>query len=191
MNTQQVDLGAEVREASLSVREQLKDKHILITGVTGFVGKVLLTMIAAYAPEVRRVSVLIRSNKHHPDARSRFDKEVWTSEPFKAVKDLVDQERGSGQFKQWVDEKVNPVTGDITCTQLGMSGDVYQELTTGDPLELILHCAGNVSFDPPLDEALEVNTLGAAHKVELARDAGARRRLQEGWMSMSSVSSKM
>jgi long-chain acyl-CoA synthetase len=172
MNTQQVDLGAESSEASLSVREQLKDKHILITGVTGFVGKILLTMIAAYAPEVRRVSVLIRSNKHHPDARSRFDKEVWTSEPFKAVKDLVDQERGSGQFKQWVDEKVNPVTGDITCTQLGMGGDVYQELTTGDPLELILHCAGNVSFDPPLDEALEVNTLGAAHKVELARDAG-------------------
>ena len=172
MNIQQVGLGDEVSEAPLSVREQLKDKHILITGVTGFVGKVLLTMIAAYAPEVRRVSVLIRSNPRHSNARSRFDQEVWTSEPFKIVRDQIDQERGQGSFKEWVDDRINPVTGDITRAQLGMSDDTYQELTSGDPLELILHCAGNVSFDPPLDEALEVNTLGAAHKVELARDAG-------------------
>ena len=73
----------------LSVVKQLADKHILITGVTGFVGKVLLTMIAAYSPKVRKVSVLIRAN-HQGDAATRFKAEVCPSEPFKAAERLID-----------------------------------------------------------------------------------------------------
>ena len=156
---------------TLSVQEQLKGKHILITGVTGFVGKVLLTMIAAHSPSIRRISVLIRSNRSG-DAKARFETEVIPSEPFKATKKLVDERSGEGEFTKWVDSVISPVTGDITEDQLGLSDQDYHHLTREDPLELIIHCAGNVNFDPPLNEALEVNTLGAQHKVALARDAG-------------------
>ena len=149
----------------LSVVDQLSDQHLLITGVTGFVGKVLLTLIAARIPTVRKISVLIRSN-HRGSAKERFEAEVRHSEPFKATRDLVEK------FDEWIDRVVHPVTGDITEDQLGISDEDYHDLTRQDPLDLIIHCAGNVNFDPPLNEALEVNTLGAQHKVALARDAG-------------------
>ena len=157
--------------SSFSVIEQLSGKHIFITGVTGFVGKVLLTMIAQRIPQVRKLSVLIRTNKHFDNARDRFKAEVLTSEPFKAVRANIDQELGQGKFNEWVDKVIQPITGDITQDQLGMSPIDYHDLTQTDPIDIILHCAGNVNFDPPLNEALEVNTLGAKHKVSLARDA--------------------
>lgn len=157
---------------ALSVREHLNGKHIFVTGVTGFVGKVLLTMIATQIPNVRKLSILIRSNRNYPDAQQRFDAEVVTSEPFKAIQKRLDQEYGSGYFETWLKKTISPVTGDITAAQLGMSDENYRSLTKDDPIDIILHCAGNVNFDPPLNEALEVNTLGAAHKVEFAKAAG-------------------
>jgi len=153
-------------EPALSVVEQLEGKHLLLTGVTGFVGKVLLTMIGAHIKGVRKVSVLIRANKSYPSARERFDEQVMSSEPFKALM------RRDPDFEAWMRERVKPVTGDVTLERLGMSEEDYAHLTQEDPLDLIMHCAGNVNFDPPLNEALEVNTLGVAHKLELARDAG-------------------
>ena len=158
--------------APLSVIDQLSGKHVLITGVTGFVGKVLLSMIATHVPTVRRISVLIRANKKYSDAQSRFDAEVRPSEPFKAIQTQIDADQGEGSFTRWLDQVITPVTGDITQAQLGIHDEAYHDLTQNDPLEIILHCAGNVSFDPPLNEALDVNTLGASHKVELAKAAG-------------------
>ena len=58
---------------------------MFITGVTGFVGKVLLAMFAARVTTVRRVSVLVRTNRDYDDARKRFDAVVACSEPFQAV----------------------------------------------------------------------------------------------------------
>lgn len=150
----------------LSIRDQLAGKHILLTGVTGFVGKVLLTMIGAHLKGVRKVSVLIRSNKNYSDAQARFDEQVIPSEPFKAIA------RTDQAFEEWMRTHVYPITGDVTQDKLGLSDSDYLHLTQEDPLDLIIHCAGNVNFDPPLNEALEVNTLGVAHKLELARDAG-------------------
>jgi long-chain acyl-CoA synthetase len=152
----------------ISVRQQFTGKHIFVTGVTGFVGKVLVAMIAAHVPGVRRVSVLVRTNSQYDDARERFDAVVARSEPFLEL----ERRLGAEALKAWCDGVVNVVTGDITEERLGMSEAGYAELTKNDPVDLILHCAGNVNFNPPLDQALAVNSQGVAHKVEFARDAG-------------------
>ncbi|MEE2756435.1 MAG: AMP-binding protein [Myxococcota bacterium] len=154
--------------ATLNVLDSFSGKHIFITGVTGFVGKVLLAMLAARVPSVRRVSVLVRTNRDYDNARRRFDAVVAKSEPFDAVAKTL----GKGALKAWCDDVVNVVKGDISLERLGLSESAYRELTENDPVDLILHCAGNVNFNPPLDQALMVNSMGVAHKVEFARDAG-------------------
>ena len=154
--------------AQLSVPESFSGKHVFITGVTGFVGKVLLAMFAARVTTVRRVSVLVRTNRDYDDARKRFDAVVACSEPFQAVAKGV----GAKALKSWCDDVVNVVRGDISKERLGLSEAAYHELTENDPVDLILHCAGNVNFNPPLDQALMVNSMGVAHKVEFAKDAG-------------------
>ncbi len=164
-----VTAPATVPPGRLSVRRAYAGKHIFVTGTTGFVGKVLLAMIAAKVPDVRRVSVLVRTNREYDDARERFDAVVALSEPFQAVAEMV----GVEHLERWCDEVVNVVAGDITEAHLGLSDADYQELTVGDPIDLILHCAGNVDFKPPLDQALAVNSQGATHKVQFAKAAGA------------------
>jgi long-chain acyl-CoA synthetase len=93
---------------------------------------------------------------------------VALSEPFQAVAEKI----GVDALEKWCDEKVNVVAGDITFDHLGLSPEDYAELTKNDPVDVILHCAGNVNFNPPLDQALSVNTMGVGHKLELAKAAG-------------------
>ena len=68
--------------ASLSVRGQLAGKRILITGATGFLGKVLLEKIIRDVPEVAGVVLLIRGSERLATARDRFDGEVVASSAF-------------------------------------------------------------------------------------------------------------
>ena len=157
-----------VARPRLSVKRAFKGKHVLVTGTTGFVGKVLLALIAAELPEVRRVSVLVRTNREYPNARDRFDAVIALSEPFQAVALKI----GNEALETWCNERVNVVAGDITFDKMGLSDDDWEELTLGDPVDVILHCAGNVNFNPPLDQALAVNTQGTGHKLALAKAAG-------------------
>lgn len=152
----------------LSVRTTLAGKHIFITGTTGFVGKVLLAMIAVEIRKVRRITLLVRTNRQYDDARERFDAVVALSEPFQEVARRI----GNEALQDWCDEVVNVVAGDITLDQLGMTDADYHHVTKEDPVDVIFHCAGNVNFDPPLDQALNVNSLGASHKLKFAQDAG-------------------
>lgn len=152
----------------ISVRETFAGKHVFVTGVTGFVGKVLLAMIATELRDVRRVTVLVRTNRQYADARERFDATVALSEPFQEVARRI----GNDPLQSWCDDVVDVVAGDITEDRLGMSEADYRKVTEEDPVDIILHCAGNVNFNPPLDQALAVNTEGVTHKVEFARAAG-------------------
>lgn len=47
----------------LNIREFYSDKCILITGVTGFVGKVLLERLLSTVPRIGKLYILIRSKK--------------------------------------------------------------------------------------------------------------------------------
>ena len=160
---QPTDLVAEA-DSLISIRQTMAGKHLFVTGVTGFVGKVLLAMIAQELRDVRRVSVLVRTNRQYNDARERFDAAVALSEPFQAVAERI----GNEALQDWCDDVVNVVAGDITRDHLGLNDTDWAEITVNDPIDLILHCAGNVNFDPPLDQALNVNARGASHKIELA-----------------------
>ena len=144
-------------------------KHLFVTGVTGFVGKVLLAMIAERVPDVRRVSVLVRTNREYENARDRFDGVVRHSEPL----EQSPRDEAKTALRKWCDEVVNVVRGDITLDRMGLSDAAYDEMTKNDPVDLILHCAGNVNFNPPLDQALAVNAQGGCTQGRFARDAGA------------------
>jgi hypothetical protein len=52
----------------LSVRASLRGKHVLVTGFTGFVGKVLVGMLLERAPEIGRITILARGKKSQPAA---------------------------------------------------------------------------------------------------------------------------
>ena len=65
----------------LSVRRALAGKHVMLIGVTGFIGKVWLVNTLMELPEIGRIYLLIRRQKSNPAMR-RFEKLVEESPVF-------------------------------------------------------------------------------------------------------------
>ena len=71
----------------ISVKEQLAGKRILITGSTGFLGKVFIEKIIREISDVEKIILLIRGNDRYATARERFDHEIAVSTIFDRLKD--------------------------------------------------------------------------------------------------------
>ena len=149
---------------TLDVARLLAGRRILVTGATGFLGKVALSMLLHRYPGVGRVFVLVRSGTGGT-AADRFFGKVAPSRPFDPLR-----EQHGGAFEAFLHDKVVPLAGDVSSPLLGLSpGDVEQ--LAG--LDLVLNSAGLVDFDPSLELALGVNVRGPQNAVELCRRLGA------------------
>src|SRR3954451_7654066 len=65
----------------LSVREIYRGRHVFVLGATGFVGKVLLSMLFDRFPDVGRVYVMVRRGSG-TDSEARFWNHVVPSPTF-------------------------------------------------------------------------------------------------------------
>ncbi|MGB8914113.1 MAG: haloacid dehalogenase-like hydrolase, partial [Candidatus Sulfotelmatobacter sp.] len=91
-----------------SVRYALAGKHVMLIGVTGFIGKVWLANTLMELPKIGRIYLLIRRQKSNP-AQRRFEKVVEESPVF----DPLFEKYGAG-LGEYLREKVEVVEGDVT-----------------------------------------------------------------------------
>jgi nucleoside-diphosphate-sugar epimerase len=149
-------------EASSKVLEQLRGKHVLITGTTGFLGKVVLEKLVRAVPDIGGIHLLIRGNKRHPDARARFYEEIASSSVF----DRLRQEDNEA-FESFIEDRIHCVTGEVTESLFGLAGDRFRKLANG--IDVVINSAASVNFREELDKALAINTLCLQNVAELAR----------------------
>lgn len=123
----------------MSLAEQLAGKKVLVTGVTGFVGEALLHRILGDLPDTTVAAIVRPKGSLTGSARMAqlLNKDIF--KPF----------HGEGGAQALVDERVQVIEGDLA--------DV-PELPRD--LDIVVHCAGDVSFDPPIHEAFTTNVLG-------------------------------
>jgi thioester reductase-like protein len=128
---------------------------VLLTGATGFVGKVVLEELLRRRESlgVERVLALVRA-RDPQHAAARFRADVTASACFAA------HPRG------W-EARVEPLPGDVTRPGLGLSDAARTRIAA--EVTHVIHCAASVEFTLPLAEALAVNTRGALHALEVAR----------------------
>jgi len=144
-----------------SVRRALGGKHVMLIGVTGFIGKVWLANILMELPEIGRVYLLIRRQKSNP-AQRRFEKIVEDSPVF----DPLFEKYGNG-LGEYLREKVEVVEGDVTRPSLGVDAEVARRLEIN--LDLIVNSSGLTDFNPDLRDALTTNTDAAMNVLEFLR----------------------
>jgi alcohol-forming fatty acyl-CoA reductase len=135
-----------------SVAERLDGRHVLLTGVTGFVGEALLQLMLADVPGVR-VTVLVRS-KGSTTGTARTA--TLLGKPIFA--DVVAAAGG-----------VDALMADRVAV---LEGDLADAPALPTDLDAVVHCAGDVSFDPPVDEGFRTNVLGARELLARVREAG-------------------
>jgi len=148
----------------LEIGELLAGKRLVVVGGTGFLGKVWWTFLLSRYPDIGHIYLTLRP-KGGKDAQRRYDEEVVTSE----VLDALRGEHGHG-FPEFLRQKVTPIAGDVVKPMCGLDADLRESLRGN--VDVVINVSGVVDFDPPLDEALQVNAFGVKNLVALARDLG-------------------
>ena len=120
--------------------ERLDGQHVLLTGVTGFVGEALLHLLLRDVPGVR-LTVLVRP-KGSTDGVSRTA--ALLRKPIFA--EVVE---AAGGVEELMSARVSVLEGDLSAVP-PLPAD----------LDAVVHCAGDVSFDPPVDEGFGTNVVG-------------------------------
>lgn len=144
----------------LDVTKILTGKRVLFAGATGFVGKVSLSMLLHhYGENLAHVYVLVRKGSSK-DAHTRFYDKVATSEPFIPLR----ERHGEEAAITWLKNKVTILDGDITDPWMGMDETNARALKGN--IDVVINCAGLVSFNPSLEVGLNVNTHGVKFLVE-------------------------
>ena len=135
------------------LRERLAGQRLLVTGATGFVGEALLERLLSDLPDTR-LAVLIRARSGQ-SGRQRLER-LLKKAAFATLRESATIEELSA--------RIDVVEGDLT---------LVPELPAD--LDCVIHCAGEVSFDPPIDEGFATNLGGLREVLRATREAGSGR----------------
>ena len=116
---------------------------VLLTGVTGFVGRRLLNELLEQSNAV--IVCLVRARDT-----------------------LSAQRRGKAITEN---RRVVFVAADLEAPRMGLCSDTWERLSR--QIEAIYHCAASVSFDLPLEESRRINESGTRRLLALAQSAQA------------------
>ena len=144
----------------LKVKEFYKDKTILITGCTGFIGKVILEKLLRTCGDCKKIYVLIRA-KRGLSVSSRLEKEIYSTYLFQHLF------YNKPETKQISIEKVVPVAGDLTKEGLGLEPTVRAALI--NELDVIVSNGASVDIAADLRDLLVTDYFGPVMVLELAK----------------------
>lgn len=154
--TQTTLLRGDVHDGPLlngRLKDLLAGKKLILTGVTGFIGEQILWRILTDLPGTR-AGVLVR-RKGSASARDRMIALV-------KKRIFADLRGAAGGAEQLLDARVDIIEGDLPNVP-----DLPRDL------DVLIHCAGDVSFDPPIDQAFTTNVLGTKALLDKLREAAS------------------
>ncbi|GAB4198274.1 MAG: hypothetical protein OHK0013_07220 [Sandaracinaceae bacterium] len=154
---------------TLSIRAALRGKHVLVTGFTGFVGKVLVGLLLERVPEIGRITLLARGKRTQP-AAARV-RHLFERSP--GLRNL--RARYGDGLGRLLAERVDVVAGDVRDPLCGIDPRIVDRL--GPSIDCVVHVAGLTDFSPDPVEGLAVNVRGALHAADLAARTRGRRLL--------------
>ena len=150
-------------------------KTLLITGTTGFIGKVCLLKLMTSLSSCKKIYIMLRAKKGM-SSQQRFAK-MLSEAPFnpatlgtemgpccsdeakRRVENLIEQIKAA----DW--SKVQPLDGDMSRDDLGFDEQTKAELS--QEVEIVFNIAASVQFDAPLKQNLRDNYMGTRNLIQL------------------------
>ena len=141
-----------------TLADRYRGRVVLLTGVTGFLGKVVLERLLWEFGEdggLAELRVLIRG-----DAAARLEA-LWAVEIFDRLRARHGGQEG---FLAWARSRVVACAGDVEKADLGMGAAAVAALRRG--LHMVVHCAALVAWDVRIDRSINANALGTLRLLE-------------------------
>ncbi len=153
------------------IAETLAGKRLFVTGATGFLGTALVERLLREVPDCE-VVLLVRAGKRSTVAQ-RVAREIVKNDAFDRLRA---EHSGPGEaggrtttFDDLIARRLSAVAGDVSRDGLGLDEAGRAVLASCD---IVIHSAATVSFDSPLDSAVEVNLLGPMRIAATLNDLG-------------------
>ncbi|XP_075988837.1 putative fatty acyl-CoA reductase CG5065 [Anticarsia gemmatalis] len=140
------------------IADSFAGMKVLITGGTGFMGKVLVEKLLRKCPDIDQIYLLVRSKKGK-NPRQRLE-EIFNGPLFEKVRTL----RGGVEPLL---QKVTIIGGDVAEPDLALSAEDRQLICNN--MHIIVHAAATIRFDEELKKAVLLNVRGTKLMVELAK----------------------
>nr|MBA3690540.1 SDR family oxidoreductase [Actinomycetota bacterium] len=151
------EVGTAAHGGGSSIVDRLAGKTLLLTGVTGFLGQVVLERLLMDFAQTRIV-LLVRSQT---GATARERVEYLLRKPaFTLLRERHDEHA----LLSLLDERTQVLDGDF--------GRGEPAIPAG--IDVAIHSAATVSFDPPIDEAFQTNLFGAMNLYRAVLSGGSR-----------------
>lgn len=147
-------------QKNLSVRNSFEGKNLLVTGATGFVGKVFLSMLLDEVENVGTVNVLVRGNKEK-SATDRLADMISTSPAFRPLR-----KKHGANLSAFLSDHIEVIDGDVSQPWLGMTKKAAEKLAK--KVDVTVHIAGLTDFEPDPQQAIDINIKGGAHAADFA-----------------------
>jgi alcohol-forming fatty acyl-CoA reductase len=127
------------------VKEFFRDKTVLITGTTGFVGKVLLEKMIRCLPDIKRIYLMLRP-RPNMTLSQRVQEQIFSAELFEQLF------KTNPGLPEWINKTIVPIEGDLVLQNLGIKPEDRRLLV--EEVQVILNSAASINFNEPLHEAL-------------------------------------
>ena len=144
------------------IADSLDGKRIAITGTTGFVGTALVERLLRTVPGCTLV-LLIRPGRR--GVQNRLEREILRNDAF----DRLRETHGKDGFDELCAARILPIPADIT--EAGLALDEAGRAALAD-CDVVIHSAASVSFDNPLDVAVDTNLCGPVNLIETLHALG-------------------
>ena len=155
--------GSAARTAMAPLEQMLRHRRILLTGATGFLGKVFLSLLLRWHPEIERIYLLIRGDRR------------LSAQPLAPRNSRLAGVRSACA-------SISAIASTATSRKSSPCSAATSPRTTWSPrakrrargaIDAVVHCAGLVNFEASLEKSLSVNTIGVANVIEFCRKRGA------------------
>jgi fatty acid CoA ligase FadD9 len=143
------------RAARLAAPDSSRPTRVLLTGVSGFLGRFLLLELLARLPEHGKVYCLVRAASDAA-ARERIAASFGRAHP--ALRDSF--------VKLATPERMVAVAGDFASHQLGLGDDGFGRLA--ERVDAIVHCGAHVNHALSYAQLFQPNVAGTAEIARLA-----------------------
>ena len=152
------------------IRDELAGRRIAVTGATGFLGTALVERLLRSVPECEVIVVVRPGQLQGPAERTR--REILRNDCF----DRLRGELGTS-FDDVIAGRLHTIAGDVGRDGLALDEAGRALLGSAD---IVIHAAAAVTFDAPLDGAVEVNLLGPTRVAETLKQIAGERAVKEG-----------
>ncbi len=141
----------------MHIQDHFSGKRILLTGVTGFLGKTILEKLLWDVPSIEKIYLLVRPADGSAPARLRARSRVYESLRVSAAFERL--RRRHGDITSVLDQKTEIIPCDLMQEDLGIAPEDLRRIQGG--LDTVIHVAAQVSWDERFDYSVRVNALAS------------------------------